>query len=116
MTAPPAYPFFTELARILNAGQSRSVVLCGNVNDLFFVPDAAGQIAAGASPTASTSGRYVPLVNFLCEKCAVKGLILVVYELNGPVRFLSSADREKVRNAYAAWKLSLDPEQVILQA
>ena len=65
----PKYEFFSQLARIINSGQARSIVLSGNVNDLFFRGDS-----------------YVPLVPFLMHKTSVAGLIQVVYELNGPVR------------------------------
>ena len=34
--APPAYEFFSQFARIINSGQARSIILAGNVNDLFF--------------------------------------------------------------------------------
>lgn len=88
--APPAYEFFGRLARIINAGQARSIILAGNVNDLFFDGES-----------------YVPLVPFLLKKTKVGGLIQVVYELNGPVR-LSDEDRTKLREAWAAWKLGVD--------
>ncbi len=82
----PNYPFFAKLARIINSGQARSIVVSGNVNDLFF-----------------DGKTYVPLVPFLLSKSKVSGLIQVVYELNGPVR-LSDEDRTKLREAWAAWK------------
>ncbi len=80
------YRFFTDLARVLNAGQSRSVLLYGNVNDLFFA-------SCNGEP-----GDYVPLINFLCEKCAVPGKIILVYELNGPIRAYAPGDREKLKH------------------
>ena len=86
----PKYEFFSRLAKIINSGQARSIVVSGNVNDLFFD----GQ-------------NYVPLVNFLLRKTAVGGLIQVVYELNGPVR-LSAEDQSKLREAWAAWKTGVD--------
>ncbi|MCA9126824.1 MAG: AAA family ATPase [Planctomycetales bacterium] len=86
----PKYEFFSRLARIINSGQARSIVVSGNVNDLFFDGDG-----------------YVPLVPFLLKKTGVGGLIQVVYELNGPVR-LSETDRVKLREAWAAWKLGMD--------
>ena len=49
------YAFYSKLARILNSDQSRSVVLFGNVYDLFF-----------------NGAKYVPLIAFLCEKSATK--------------------------------------------
>ncbi|MCA9181701.1 MAG: ATP-binding protein [Planctomycetales bacterium] len=86
----PKYEFFSQLARIINSGQARSIVLSGNVNDLFF-----------------NGESYVPLVPFLLRKTSVSGLIQVVYELNGPVR-LGGEDQAKLREAWAAWKTGLD--------
>lgn len=81
-----SYPFFAQLARIINSGQARSIVLSGNVNDLYF------------------DGRnYVPLIPFLMAKTQVPGMIQVVYELNGPVR-MTDDDRTKLREAWTAWK------------
>ncbi|MFN9602471.1 MAG: AAA family ATPase [Planctomycetota bacterium] len=96
-----SYPFFTQLARIINSGQARSIVLSGNIYDLYY------------------DGReYVPLMQFLQSKTKVPGLIQVVYELNGPVR-VSDEDRGKFRDALTAWKngVSLDaiPVREVLQ-
>ncbi len=81
-----SYPFFSQLARVLNSGQSRSVVLSGNIYDLYF-----------------DGKQYVPILPFLISKTQVAGLIQVVYELNGPVR-LSEEDRIRLREAWTAWK------------
>ncbi|XZE34912.1 AAA family ATPase [Pirellulaceae bacterium SH501] len=81
-----SYPFFSQLARILNSGQSRSIVLSGNIYDLYF-----------------DGKQYVPILPFLISKTQVAGLIQVVYELNGPVR-LSEEDRIRLREAWTAWK------------
>jgi hypothetical protein len=86
----PKYDFFSRLARIINSGQSRSIILSGNVNDLYFD----GQ-------------RYSPLTQFLLERTRVDGMIQIVYELNGPVR-VNDADRGKLREAWAAWKSGAD--------
>ena len=81
-----SYPFFTQLARIINSGQSRAIVVSGNIYDLYF------------------DGKdYVPLIRFLQNKTKVPGLIQVVYELNGPVR-IQDDDRAKLREAWTAWK------------
>jgi len=64
-----SYPFYTKLAKIYNSHQSRSVILCGNVYDLFY-----------------NGSEYVPLIPFLCGKCNSRGIIRIVYELNGPVQ------------------------------
>ncbi len=96
-----SYPFFAQVARIINSGQSRSIVVSGNIYDLY------------------CDGRdYVPLIPFLLGKTKVSGLVQVVYELNGPVR-VSDEDRLKLREAWTAWKngVSLDtvPTRELLQ-
>ena len=88
--ATPTYEFFSRLARIINSGQARSIVLSGNVYDLFF-----------------NGESYVPLVPFVLHKSSVAGLIHVVYELNGPVR-VSGADQATLREAWAAWKTGVE--------
>lgn len=91
VTAPaPTYPSFGQLASIINSGQARSIVVSGNINDLYFD----GQ-------------SYVPLVSYLLTKTNVNGLIQVVYELNGPIR-ISEEHRNKLREAWAAWRTGVD--------
>ncbi|MEY4565957.1 MAG: Proteasome-associated ATPase, partial [Planctomycetota bacterium] len=89
-----AYKFFSQFARIINAGQSRSIVLSGNIYDLYF-----------------DGTQYVPIVPFLTAKTKVAGLIQVLYELNGPIR-IADEDRVKLRNAWAAWKIGVKPDQL----
>jgi hypothetical protein len=91
-----SYEFFAALARILNSEQSRSIILSGNVYDLF-----------------DSGKQHVPLIPFLLEKTQSRGLIRVVYELNGPVRVLD--EPEKVKNAWIAWKSGSDPDLLLLK-
>ena len=98
-SAAPAYPFFADLARTLNSGQSRSVLLAGDVHDLFFDGTA-----------------YVPLVPFLTGKCAVEGIVQLVYELNGPIRTVPADGADALRSAWVAWKSGADPNDLVLQA
>ena len=81
-----SYPFFGNLARIINSGQARSIVISGNIYDLYF-----------------DGKQYVPLLPFIQAKTQIPGLIQVIYELNGPVR-VSDEDKTKLREAWAAWK------------
>lgn len=76
--------FYKTYAQILNSKQSRSVILCGNVHDLFF-----------------DGNDYVPLLNFLTERAKHPQLIQVVYELNGPIRI---SDEDAVRRGYIEYK------------
>jgi hypothetical protein len=89
-----SYPFFGQLARIINSGQSRAVVLSGNIYDLYF-----------------DGKQYVPIIPFLTSKTQVPGLIQVIYELNGPVR-LSDDDRARLREAWSAWKNGISVDAI----
>ncbi|MEL6898324.1 MAG: ATP-binding protein, partial [Planctomycetota bacterium] len=94
MTSPA---FFSELARTLNSGQSRSVVLHGNVHDLFWNGD-----------------TYVPLIRYLHGKTNVGGLIRIVYELNGPIR-VEADDADALRDAWVQWRTGMDVETLQLR-
>lgn len=83
-----SYPFYGQLARIINSGQARSIVLSGNIYDLYF-----------------DGKQYVPLIPFLQTKTESAGLIHIIYELNGPIR-LTEDVKAKMREAWSAWKNS----------
>jgi hypothetical protein len=89
------HDFFGRLARILNADQARSVIVCGNVHDLFW-----------------TGSRFAPLPVYLCEKCATPRLIRIVYELNGPLRIADEPKR--LRDAWIAWKAGQSLDTLVL--
>ena len=90
------YSFFSELVEILNSEQSRSVIVSGNVYDLF----------AGKND-------YISLIPFLTEKTTTKNLIRVVYEQNGPLRILEDADR--LKSAWIAWKSGVDSDTLLIR-
>ena len=69
---------------LINAGTSRSLVLSGNIHDLFFIKE-------------EETADYIPLVPFLTRSWDILGFILIVYELNGPIRFAQASEREKVK-------------------
>lgn len=92
-----SYDFFTNFARILNSGQSRSVILCGNIHDLFWDGTA-----------------YVPIIPFICKKAKADRLVQLVYELNGPIR-MSSADHAALRDAFVQWKAGVDRDTLTLR-
>ncbi len=93
----PSYAFFQRLARVYNSGQSRCVILHGNIYDLFW-----------------DGSEYVPLIHFVQEKTAVAGLIRLVYELNGPIR-VGAADYDRLRDAWVSWKTGMDAETLNLR-
>ena len=123
---PPSPAFFRRLAGIVNAGQARSVVLGGAIHDLFFAPGGGDSNkpapGGGDSNKPGGAGAYVPLVDFVCEKCRLPGMLVMVYELNGPVRLVSAGTGAKtdgwaaIRAAWISWKAGVDSDELILQA
>lgn len=81
---------------LINSGTSRSIVLHGNIHDLFFIEE-------------NDAEDYIPLVPFLTKSWDIQGFILLVYELNGPLRFLRASDRDKVRTAFDQWRGATEP-------
>ncbi len=76
---------------LINSGTSRSLVLSGNIHDLFFIKE-------------EDTTDYIPLVPFLTRSWDIPGFILVVYELNGPIRFVQESERERVKHAFNRWR------------
>jgi hypothetical protein len=98
----PAYPFLKQTGRILNSGQARTVLLTGNIYDLFC-------LARDGQET------YVPLINFLAAHWELPELILIVYELNGPIRFVRETDSQKVRDAWFQWRVGCDSNELAVK-
>ncbi len=76
---------------LINSGTSRSLILSGNIHDLFFIRE-------------ENTTDYIPLVPFLIRSWDIPGFILIVYELNGPIRFAQESEREKVKQAFNLWR------------
>lgn len=104
MTGPaaPAADFIRKAGRILNSGQARTLVLTGNIYDLFCRANGAQE-------------DYVPLLDLLTARWDMPGLILIVYEINGPIRFLSESDRNKMRDAWLRWRIGYDSNELAIQ-
>lgn len=81
--------FISELSRIINSGQSRSVILHGNIHDLFYD----GQ-------------NWVPLIELLKKVYVVaatnsqKGISQVVYQTNRPIEIIESAKETELADAW----------------
>jgi AAA+ superfamily predicted ATPase len=86
-----SYRFVKDAGRIQNAGLASTIILSGNIHDLFYAEGEKG-------------GEYVPLVNLLAKSWNVPGKTLVVYDLNGPIRFQSEEDRKEVEAAWVKWR------------
>ena len=83
------YDFWSGLRTILNSRQSRTVIVSGNIHDLFW-----------------DGAKYVPLVQYMKDKAAPVGFIQIVMELNGPLR-MSESDRLELRQAWCNWKANI---------
>jgi hypothetical protein len=81
--------FLNELTGIINSGQSRCVVLTGNIYDLFFDGE-----------------DYVPLMSYLSKKysslpnaeTSTKGITQVIYELNNAISVCGDDDQKEDLN------------------
>ncbi|MBN2449386.1 MAG: ATP-binding protein [Lentisphaeria bacterium] len=92
--------FVAAAARIINSGQARTLLLTGQVSDIFRC-------------SQGDEEEYLPLVGLLTRRWRVPGTILVVYELNGPIRFLDPTDARKVRDAWAKLHQEEDTQRAI---
>ena len=94
--------FLKHAGRILNAGQARTLLLTGNVYDLF-------------RDESSRQPKYVPLLEFLSGQWALDEHILLTYELNGAIRFVRESDADKVKDAWLRWKVGMDANEIDIQ-
>lgn len=98
----PDYGFLREAGRILNAGQTRSIALTGNIYDLFHLGD-------------HVRGDYVPLIDFLLKHWTIPHHMLLVYEVNGPIRFANEGDQATLRDAWLKWRTGLDSDELAIK-
>ncbi|MEK9864131.1 MAG: hypothetical protein VW804_13335, partial [Verrucomicrobiota bacterium] len=94
--------FLKQVGRMLNAGQTRTVALTGNIHDLFYQKQGEEE-------------DYVSLLPFLLHHWDLPHFMLLVYELNGPIRFLHPSHREAMKQAWVRWRSGLDNEQMTIQ-
>jgi SpoVK/Ycf46/Vps4 family AAA+-type ATPase len=86
---------------MLNSGQARTLLLTGNIHDLFGPP--------------AREQEYAPLLNVLTAEWDLPNYILIIYELNGPIRFAREADAEKVRDAWLKWRSGYDSNELAIK-
>ncbi len=98
----PHYPFLRKAGRILNSGQSRTLTLTGNIYDLFCRKN-------------DGAGEYVPLIDFLLAHWSIPNHIVIVYELNGPIRFVNEGDQALLRDAWLRWRTGLNPDDLAIK-
>lgn len=94
------YPFLKQAARIVNAGETRSLVLTGNVADLY---------------RHEPSGEWLPLTELVARSWDLPDRLVLIYEINGPIRFRAERDRQLVKDAWLKWQTGLDAGDLALQ-
>jgi hypothetical protein len=94
--------FLKQAGKILNSGQARTLLLTGNIHDLFF-------------KKTGDSEDYVPLLPFLVHHWDLPNFILIIHELNGPIRFLHDAHAELMKRAWVKWRTGLNSEDIAIQ-
>lgn len=94
--------FIRSAGRVLNSGQSRTLLLTGNIHDLY-------------RSRTSDGIAYLPLMEFLVGRWDLEDFIIVVYELNGPIRFLRECDSAKVRDAWLRWRVGMSSDEIDVQ-
>lgn len=99
------YDFLSEAGRILNSGQARTLLITGELHDLF-------RFDGGTEGR----GEWLTLPEWLRRHWTVSGKILLVYELNGPVRFARDEDRDKLKRAFLHWRTGLDADSLAIQS
>jgi hypothetical protein len=97
-----SYPFLKTAGKIINSDQTRTLLFTGNVHDLF-------------AQTQGNKTDYVPLVEYLAAGWEVTDRILLVYELNGPIRFMSKKDQQRIRNAWLKWRTGFDADSLAIE-
>ena len=96
------YGFLGLAGRVLNSGQARTLLITGALHDLFRIEKQEG-------------AQWVPLVDFLRHHWTVPGKLLLVYELNGPIRFASDRDREALKQAWIHWRTGVDGDTMAIR-
>lgn len=96
------HPFRKAAGHILESGQSNTLVVSGNVHDLFYLPpEYAGE----------ANGSFVQLTAYLRNRWGRKnmaeknaGVMLLIYGLNGSIRFMDKEDETRMRDAWVKYQ------------
>jgi hypothetical protein len=90
--------FLSTLSKMINTGQSRTVVLTGNIYDLFF-----------------DGAKWVPLTDLLQTKTAVtrtdrqKGITQIIWRVNRAVEVIGDANLEDLSRCWARYHNDTQP-------
>lgn len=88
--------FVLRAGRIINSGQTRSILVTGNVNDFFLTPGEYGEVC-------------LPIVRHLEKVWTVPGRAVITYEVNGPIRFHDPNILAEASASWTAWRKIITP-------
>lgn len=98
------YDFMIQTIRVLNSGQSKSVVLTGNIYDLFF-----SSSQKDSSKGESLDGEYTPLLEYFLSRWEKNSrFIKIVYGFNQPVKFVDEENLKLMREAWVKFRTGAD--------
>lgn len=97
------HEWLRNAGRVLNSGEARTLLFTGNVHDLFRLERAGGE------------ADYVVLSDLIAAAWSVPEKILLIYEINGPIRFVREADRETLRRAWLKWRTGMDENDLAIK-
>jgi SpoVK/Ycf46/Vps4 family AAA+-type ATPase len=98
----PSHNFLRSAGRILNAGQSRSLLLTGNIHDVF-------------ACRIGEEECHVPLLNLLTTTWNLPDYVLITYELNGAIHFVDDSDAGEIRDAWLKWRSGYDSNELAIK-
>jgi SpoVK/Ycf46/Vps4 family AAA+-type ATPase len=98
----PSHSFLRSAGRILNAGQSRSLLLTGNIHDVF-------------ACKIGDEEYHIPLLNLLTATWNLPDYILITYELNGAIHFVDESDASEIRDAWLKWRSGYDSDELAIK-
>lgn len=98
------YNFLKKIGKIINSRQSNTVLLTGNIYDLFYL-----------DPIRETGDEYVPLLNYITGTWGWSGKTIVHYDLNSSITFASNNHKEQFRLYWIMWKTLLTRDEVLIK-
>lgn len=94
------YPLLGQIGSTVNSGQHRALLLTGNIYDLFY---------------DESQKAYVPLIELLTNHWK-NARTLVHYEINGPVRFVDTAARNRMEKGWSQFQTGFTPDELAIRS
>ncbi|MCD4779074.1 MAG: AAA family ATPase [Candidatus Omnitrophica bacterium] len=90
------YDFIRQTGRVLNSLESSTILLTGNVHDIFY---------------AQKLKQYVPLLDFLKSNMKINDNLIVTYKISSTVKFQNIKERKSFSDAWEYWRYGEEPNE-----